>query len=525
VRIFLGLDCSTQGFSAVALAVEGTAKSIVATASIDFDLALPHYGTSHGVLRPSPNVVVAPPLMWAEALDSIMSAVAKQLEPRGLAAVAAVSGSAQQHGSVYLGAAAAEVLSLLVGERPLVRQIRGMLSRDVAPVWMDTSTAEQCDAITRAAGGAEALARATGSRAFERFTGPQIRKFFEEDPEAYGRTDRIHLVSSFLASLLAGHQAPVDRGDASGTNLMDIARATWDARLLRATAPDLERRLPEIVPSSADIGRLAGYWQHRYGFPPARIVAWSGDNPCSLIGVGLVNEGRRAVSLGTSDTVFGYLTTPAPDPSGGGHVFAAPTGDYMGLTCFKNGSLARERVRDRFALHWAGFSAILRSTPPGNDGGILLPWFEPEITPPVHRPGERRFGIEDGDRDRHVRGVVEGQMLAMARHSAWMGAPVRAIHATGGASVNREILQVMADVFDADVHPLPVENSAALGAALRAHHADACARGEPIAWQEVVEGLAAPVPGSRIAPDPAAVAVYRQLARVHEACEREALQA
>ena len=42
------------------------------------------------------------------------------------------------------------------------------------------------------------------SRAFERFTGPQIRKFAREDPSAYARTERIHLVSSFLASLLAG---------------------------------------------------------------------------------------------------------------------------------------------------------------------------------------------------------------------------------------------------------------------------------------------------------------------------------
>ena len=33
------------------------------------------------------------------------------------------------------------------------------------------------------------------------------------------------------------------------------------------------------------------------------------------------------------------------DPSGTGHVFGSPAGDYMGLTCFSNGSLARDRVR------------------------------------------------------------------------------------------------------------------------------------------------------------------------------------
>ena len=70
---------------------------------------------------------------------------------------------------------------------------------------MDSSTTEDCRAIEAAIGGADALAALTGSRAFERFTGPQIRKFAREEAEAYRRTDRIHLVSSWMASLLAGN--------------------------------------------------------------------------------------------------------------------------------------------------------------------------------------------------------------------------------------------------------------------------------------------------------------------------------
>ena len=40
-------------------------------------------------------------------------------------------------------------------------------------------------------------------------------------------------------------------------------------------------------------------------------------------------------------------------------------------------------IRDAFGLSWTDFSRLLESTPPGNEGRILIPWFEPEITPPV----------------------------------------------------------------------------------------------------------------------------------------------
>src|SRR5437667_12695001 len=125
---------------------------------------------------------------------------------------------------------------------------------------------------------------------------------------------------------------------------------------------------------------------------------WSVDTPCSLIGTGLVREGLVATSLGTSDTIFGLTREPRVDATGTGHVFAAPTGAYMGLTVFKNGSLARERVRDELGLSWAEFSRTLASTPPGNGGRILLPWFEPEITPAGDVPAGRRYGpaADDG---------------------------------------------------------------------------------------------------------------------------------
>ena len=268
--------------------------------------------------------------------------------------------------------------------------------------------------------------------------------------------------------------------------------------------------------------RSRRYWR-RYGLPDAKVVVWSGDNPCSLIGTGLVGDGLLAVSLGTSDTVFGHMNGPRHDPALAGHVFGAPTGAYMGLTCFRNGSLARERVRDRFGLDWNGFVEALRAAPPGNRGRVLLPWFEPEITPPVAQGDARTFGVTPDDAPANVRGLVEAQLLAARRHSTWIASRVEAIHATGGAAVNRAILQVMADVFGADVYRFDVSNSAALGAALRACHADVVNREGRASWQEIVSGFAEPIRESRIAPDRARHEMYRELLDVYGACEVYAL--
>lgn len=390
---------------------------------------------------------------------------------------------------------------------------------------MDSSTTKECREIERAVGGADVLAAHTGARAFERFTGPQIRAFAARDPQAYAATSRIHLVSSFMASLLIGEDAAIDYGDGSGMNLMDLKTRTWWPTAVEATAPDLATRLPPIQASWSVAGQLSTYWQSRFGLPPAGVVLWSGDNPCSLIGSGLVRAGRLAISLGTSDTVIGLMTEPHIHEAGIGYVSASPTGIYMGTTVFKNGSLARERVRDMFGFDWAKFSAALASRPPGNHGAIMFPWFDPEITPHVATPGVRRVDLESNDAAANVRAIVEAQMMAMANHTRWMGGDTSVIHATGGASGNKQVLQVMADVFGADVVKSRARNSAALGAALRAWHGHAAHTGQPVEWDDVIWGFTEPDPEWRFQPRPDAVKVYANLRRRYADEESRLLRA
>lgn len=502
--IVLGLDSSTQSLSAVIL--DTVSGQIVSEDSVNFGKDLPQYGQPSGY-DPNGNrgEVHANPLMWVEAVDLLLDRMRKN--GVDFSGIAAVSGSGQQHGSVYLKSCLGDKLGSLDPSKTIKEQISGCLTRASSPIWMDSSTAAECAEIANAVGGNQIVCAKSGSIAVERFTGSQIRKFFKTEPEAYQATGVIHLVSSFFASIFAGKSVEIDHGDGAGMNLMNLVSGDWDEELLDATAPDLAVKLPPVAPSGTGSGKIASYFVTKYGFSPdCETVIWSGDNPCSLVGMGAASPGKVVISLGTSDTLFAAMPEAKTDPQGFGHAFGNPMGGYMSLICFKNGSLAREAVKNHFDLEWSAFEREgLATTPVGNNGLLMLPFYEPEITPRLDTGGP--VVSEEGEMtaDQAVRAVLEGQFLNMRQHFSWLEVRPTRISLTGGASANDGIAQVIANVFGVPVDRLDVPGSAAVGAGMRA----ANALGVPLG--ELESKFSIPKEGSTIFPEEGAHSVYRRM--------------
>jgi len=323
-----------------------------------------------------------------------------------------------------------------------------------------------------------------------------------------------------MASILLGKNAPIDHGDGAGMNLMNIKSKIWDDRALDATAPNLKEKLPLLTNPYSIIGKLSSYFVAKFGFnPDTDLIVWSGDNPNSLVGVGLIEKGKVAISLGTSDTYFGYLQDLYLDFKGEGHVFGAPTGDYMSLICYKNGSLARERIKDRFNLNWEKFSKILKIIPPGNNGKLMLPYFFPEIVPQVLEPRVYRFGFDENDIEGNVRGIIEAQFLSMRLHSEWIGEKPKEIYATGGASANENILQVLANIFNIKVRMFEFTDSAALGAAFRAVKSYYDFKNEIKSWNEIIDKFINLQKSIVVEPDNKYIELYDDMLDLYEKYE------
>jgi xylulokinase len=156
--------------------IVGSDLKLIHEAKVDFDADLAHHGIEKGVLtNPSEGEVFAPVAMFLEAVDLVLQRLKEQGADFGK--VKGVSGAGMQHGTVFWGNKAEELLAGLDGGsgKSLREQLGSGLdkgsvegsafSHAYSPNWQDASTQSQCEKFDEKLGGGEKLADGTGSSA------------------------------------------------------------------------------------------------------------------------------------------------------------------------------------------------------------------------------------------------------------------------------------------------------------------------------------------------------------------------
>jgi len=122
--LFLGLDSSTQGLKCTII---DAGLNIVYERAINFDRELPQFETKGGVQVGADGLTVtSPAMMWVAAVDLLFARMRADGAP--LDRVCAISGSGQQHGSVWLNGTARARLQGLAADQTLEAQLAGVFS-------------------------------------------------------------------------------------------------------------------------------------------------------------------------------------------------------------------------------------------------------------------------------------------------------------------------------------------------------------------------------------------------------------
>lgn len=297
---------------------------------------------------------------WSGAVNSVRQVLSETNIPED--EILALGLTGQMHGLTMLGSDG-EVL------RPAI-------------LWNDQRTGTQCEKIEKQLG-LSRLIQITGNRAMPGFTAPKVLWIREHEPDVFKRTRQILLPKDYVRFKLTGRYA-TDKAGASGTLLVDIKKRDWSNEVLDALdipASWLPRTHegPEMTGFvTSEAAQLTGL---KDGMP---VIAGGGDQAAQAVGVGAVQPGIVALTLGTSGVVFASTSQPLIEPDGRLHAFchSVPGAWHlMGVMLSAGGSL--HWYRDTFAPD-VDFDHLLSpaaDVSAGSEGLLFLPYLTGERTP------------------------------------------------------------------------------------------------------------------------------------------------
>lgn len=349
-------------------------------------------------------------------------------------------------------------------------------------IWCDQRTAAECAQITDSVG-AERLVAITANPALTGFTASKIQWMRNHEPDLFARIRRIMLPKDYVRLQLTGEYA-TDVSDASGMQLMDVAKRTWSPVMLEALGidPTWLCRLHEscetsgrITPAAAEATGLA------VGTP---VAAGAGDQAAGAVGNGIVREGLISSTIGTSGVVFAHLDRIAIDPSGRVHTFChAVPGAWHVMGVTQGAGLSLQWFRDQFCTEEKATAERMGVDPyvlmdqeaarvnPGADGLLYLPYLMGERTPHLD-PYCRGvfFGISARHTKRDMlRAVMEGvgySLMDCMDVLRGMGVAATEIRASGGGGRSSLWRAMQADMFGASIVTLESSEGPALGVAI-----------------------------------------------------------
>lgn len=356
----------------------------------------------------------------------------------------------------------------------------------------------------------------------------------EEKPEIFKNAYRFIGIKEYVMYHLFD-QFVVDYSIASATGLFNMYTLDWDEEALD-TAGISKEKLSRLVPTTEVFSGMNKSFAERMGIAAdTPVVIGANDGCLANLGVNAIDKGVVAVTIGTSGAIRTVTDKPVTDRKGRIFCYALTENHWViggpvnsgGMIlrwlrdelCQEEVEEAKRRGRDPYDV----MTEKMATVQPGSNGLLFHPYLSGERAPSWNANARGSFyGLAMHHKREHMmRAVLEGINMnlctVLSALEDLIGKPKK-VHATGGF-VNSDVwVQMLADVFDREVHIPETGESACLGAVVLGRYA----MGEINDLSEVSDI----VEMERITePDPAAAAVYSDLlpiyTRLHDAFEKE----
>ncbi len=414
----LGIDLGTSGCKTVLVARDGR---ILASATSEYPLS-----------TPKPQWSEQDPHDWWRGLVASVRACVQQAPNEKIEGIG-IGG--QMHGATLLDKQGAVV-------RPAI-------------LWNDGRCQVECDELHRAVPG---LIKETGNRALVGFTAPKLLWVQKHEPKVWKKVTTVLLPKDYLRWRLTGEKV-AEMSDGAGMLLMNVAKRTWSAKMLKACHID-ETFLGRLIEGTEISGTVTAEAARELGIPEGvPVVGGAGDQAAGAVGAGSVKPGQTTIAIGTSGVVFTTTAGYSPEKDGRLHTFChAIPGMWhqMGVMLSAAGSLQWYRDTLCSGVDFAELTAEAATAPIGCEGLIFLPYLTGERTPLCDAKARGGFiGLTRLHTRAHLtRAVLEGICLGLADSLSLIraaGTTVTEATATGGATRSDLWMQILADTCSAKI--------------------------------------------------------------------------
>nr|WP_209443700.1 gluconokinase [Paenibacillus camerounensis] len=436
----IGVDIGTTSTKAVLFRENGT---IVTQASEGYPLH-----------QPSPSVAEQDP---DQILDAVIHTVAAVMQSSGIkpAELLFLSFSSAMH----------SVIAVDADGKPLTACI----------TWADNRSSAAAARLKNELNGHELYLR-TGTPIHPMSPITKLMWLSEEQPVLFRQAYKFISIKEYVFAKLFGKYV-IDYSVASCTGMFNLEKLDWDEEALRIAGITAERLSAPVPTTELIQGLLPGFAEKLGLLDSTPFIVGASDGVLSNLGVGAIQPGVVAATIGTSGAIRTVVDRPLTDPKGRIFCYALTEKHWVIGGPVNNGGMLFRWVRDEFAASevetakrlgidpYEVLTRIAEQVPPGSNGLLFHPYLTGERAP-LWNPDARGsfFGLSMTHRKEHmIRSVLEGVIFNMytvlLAMEECIGRPNR-ILATGGFARSSLWRQMMADIFDQEVIiPESIESS------------------------------------------------------------------